>query len=94
MLTIEKNVEVDAGPDGNMCEGPNQIQNASANNADTILWTTDGDGTFSSTNILNPIYTPGPIDLTNNFVLLTISGTSTLPCVGNDSDDVFFDYLS
>ena len=33
LLTIEKNVEVDAGPDGNMCEGPNQIQNASANNA-------------------------------------------------------------
>jgi len=40
LLTIEKNVEVNAGPDGNMCEGPNQIQNASANNADTILWTT------------------------------------------------------
>ena len=91
LLTIEKNVEVNAGPDGNMCEGPNQIQSASANNAATILWTTAGDGTFSSTNILNPIYTPGPNDLTNNFVLLTISGTSTLPCVGTDTDDVFFD---
>ena len=27
LLTIEKNVEVNAGPDGNMCEGPNQILN-------------------------------------------------------------------
>ena len=50
---------------GNFCEGPNQILNASANNAATILWTTDGDGTFSNNGILNPFYTPGPGDLVN-----------------------------
>ena len=72
LLTIEKNVEVNAGPDGNMCEGPNPILNATANNAATILWTTSGNGTFSNNGIANPIYTPGSQDLGNGFVTLTI----------------------
>ncbi|MDC3229259.1 hypothetical protein OAT87_01490, partial [Flavobacteriaceae bacterium] len=93
LLTIEKNVEVDAGPSVNFCEGPNQILNASANNAATILWTTDGDGTFSNNGIVNPFYTPGPVDLVSGSVTLTIEGTPTLPCVGtNSSEQIFIIY--
>ena len=34
----------------------------------TFLWSTLGDGTFNDPSLLNPIYTPGPIDVTNSIV--------------------------
>lgn len=39
----------------------------------TLLWTTNGDGTFSNDTILNPVYTPGPADIANGSVMLTIT---------------------
>ncbi|MFT5103300.1 MAG: hypothetical protein ACI86C_000952, partial [Candidatus Latescibacterota bacterium] len=56
LLTIQGDVEVDAGPDGNMCDGPYLLDAATASNYDTITWTTSGDGTFSNSSIINPTY--------------------------------------
>ena len=41
---------------------------ASATNYNLVTWSTSGDGTFSNTNILNPVYTPGVNDIANGTV--------------------------
>jgi hypothetical protein len=71
-----------AGPDDFICEsGIYQCQGNAANYS-TIAWTTSGTGTFSSTNILNPVYTPSAQDIAAGNITLTltvtgVSGTST-----------------
>ena len=55
--------------------------NAEVTQYNTISWSRTGDGTFNKTNILNPIYTPGPNDKTNGFFTLTLSATSKVPCL-------------
>ena len=68
---------VNAGPDF-MVQTPNDVKlNAFANHYESISWTCDGDGVFSETNILNPIYTPSAGDITNKSVTFTITVTGT-----------------
>lgn len=51
-----------------------------ASNCSKIAWVTSGDGTFSSTSIRNPIYTPGVNDKLSGTVTLTITGTGLAGC--------------
>ncbi len=70
-----------AGNDATYCTTVTQILLAgTATNYNSVLWTTSGDGTFSSSNILNPIYFPGTGDTTNRFVNLTLTATPISPC--------------
>ena len=64
-----------AGADQDVCQEAVQLA-ADAVGYETLLWTTDGDGSFSATDILNPIYTPGEQDLTNKMVVLTLTATN------------------
>lgn len=81
MLAISKQASAYAGPDTDVCSGSTFTADfAFANNFNSILWTTTGDGTFSHPAILNPIYTPGTNDLINGSVTLTIQAFSDLPC--------------
>ncbi|MCK9451032.1 MAG: T9SS type A sorting domain-containing protein [Bacteroidales bacterium] len=57
-----------------------------ANFADSTIWTTNGDGTFSDANLLNAVYSPGTQDITNGTVELTLSVFAEDVCVGQDSD--------
>ena len=71
---------VNAGPDF-MVQIPNDVNlNAFADHYETISWTCNGDGVFTETNILNPIYTPGTGDITNKFIefSITVTGTQTM----------------
>ncbi|NOU48043.1 MAG: T9SS type A sorting domain-containing protein [Bacteroidales bacterium] len=66
-----------AGEDFTICENLMKVElkDASAPFEFTFLnWTTSGDGTFDEI-VLNPVYTPGPIDLVNNEVILTLKVT-------------------
>jgi gliding motility-associated-like protein len=82
VLTINRQAVINAGVDATICEtGTYTLSSATAINAISIEWTTSGDGTFSSTSTLNPIYTPGAADLTNGTVTLTLTGQSAAPCV-------------
>jgi gliding motility-associated-like protein len=57
-----------------MCAGtPVLLAEATASNFSQLKWTTSGDGTFSSTTVLNPVYTPGPNDILAGIVALTIT---------------------
>ena len=46
--------------------------------AGTILWSTAGTGSFSSTSILNPVYTPSAADILAGSVILTLRSTGTV----------------
>jgi hypothetical protein len=89
-VTIHKVPEVDAGPENQiLCEGPNIINGASVNYGDTLQWS-GGDGTFTGGDTLTPIYTPGPTDLINGTVTLTLTATAFNSCSSPISDSVTF----
>ena len=54
--------------------------------ADSTIWTTNGDGSFSDANLLNAVYSPGAQDISNGTVELTLSVFAEDVCVGQDSD--------
>ncbi len=90
LVTINQVPQVFAGNDITICEGPNNIAGAVATNYNTLMWTTGGDGVFINPTVLNPIYTPGPGDLINGLVTLTLTATSLPPCTDVVSDNVIF----
>jgi hypothetical protein len=61
-----------AGFDQDICQEPAQLEAMSFGYA-ALAWTTNGDGSFSQTDILDPIYTPGEQDLANKVVILTLT---------------------
>ncbi|MBL7904660.1 MAG: PKD domain-containing protein [Bacteroidales bacterium] len=90
LVTINQIPVVFAGNDITICEGPHNISGAAASNYSTLMWTSNGDGVFINPTVLNPIYTPGPGDLINGLVTLTLSATSLAPCTDVVSDNVIF----
>lgn len=90
-VIIHKDIILDAGNDTIVCE---QVQlNASCENHETIMWSTDGDGYFSNEHILNPVYFPGPNDLSNKEAQLNVAALPFFPCelVASDQLLVIFD---
>ena len=66
-----------AGPDTAICFNSSySIINATAFNYVSLSWSTSGDGLFSDTHILNPVYNPGPQDFANGFVNLFLNTES------------------
>lgn len=89
ILSIIPEPTVIAGPDASICEGSTySIINASAQDYNTITWTTSGTGTFSNAAILNPIYTPSAADISAGIVSIKLTATSNSPC-GSDIYDSF-----
>ncbi|HZK07495.1 MAG TPA: hypothetical protein VFC92_04795, partial [Bacteroidales bacterium] len=80
-LTIQRSVAANAGTNATICETtPHLLSNASASNYAALLWSTNGDGTFNSTTILKPTYTPGVADKNNGSVVLTLKANAISPC--------------
>jgi len=67
--------DCNAGADQNICQVAAQMD-ANAIGYESLLWTTNGDGSFDQNDILNPIYTPGEQDLANKTVTLTLTITN------------------
>jgi hypothetical protein len=94
-LTVTDTVEVsvspipvvNAGNDTIYCETITVIpSNATATNYTSILWTTSGTGTFSSTGSLNTLYYPTTADKAAGFVNLYLTVTPISPCTSTVSD--------
>lgn len=68
---------VSAGPDINICEDETATPNAFVVNAESMEWTTSGDGTFDDNTVMNPIYTPGSQDINNGILDLTVTAWDT-----------------
>ncbi|RUA35062.1 MAG: hypothetical protein DSY77_03490 [Bacteroidetes bacterium] len=91
-FTVDPQIVLDAGSNEEICDGEvldlSSINTLpSQDNADNLTWTTSGDGTFDDENILRPVYTPGPTDLTNSPITLTLTGNRAGPC-GDVSDQL------
>jgi PKD repeat protein len=78
-----------AGADDTTCVTLPYQLNGIAQNYSAVLWLTSGDGSYDNPNVLNPIYTLGPLDEQNSSVILILRTTGTLIC----SQDYDFDSL-
>lgn len=83
VLQIQNYPEIDAGDDAVLCEGSSfTATTASASGYAAVNWTTNGDGTFVNSDVVNAIYQPGPNDISNQSVILTMHGIPESPCAG------------
>ena len=81
VLTLNQFATANAGSDVSVCEGlPVNLKQASATFYSALVWKTSGDGVFSDTTIVSPIYTPGNSDLTKGSVMLFLTATSGNTC--------------
>ncbi|MBK9292767.1 MAG: hypothetical protein IPM52_14255 [Bacteroidetes bacterium] len=70
-----------AGSDATICANDTYtMTEAQVSNASGVLWTSSGDGTFSNTGALNPIYTPGTNDKLIGLVTLTLTANTNGLC--------------
>lgn len=90
-LTIMHAPVVDAGADQTVCD--HAALDAFADHYQSIIWLTNGDGSFSDNSILNPTYTAGAIDLANREVQLHLVAVPPYPCIISYTDmvTIFFD---
>ncbi len=80
-VTVQAAPAVSAGNDTIACLVDTQVPlYGSASNASSVLWTTSGDGTFSSTTTAQSIYHPGTNDKANFSVNLTLTANGISPC--------------
>ena len=88
-LTLYYNTKpkADAGENGIICEGAGYpLISSSALNYKALLWTTNGNGTFSDPYILHPVYFPSADDIQKGQVKLAINVVPNPPCDAvNDS---------
>jgi hypothetical protein len=80
-----------AGPDDIACSGQGYPLAGQVINASSMFWSTNGDGNFTNVTSPNAIYTPGPNDLSNGDVSLTIHASQlNLPTA---TDEVFLNLV-
>ncbi|MFU8844086.1 MAG: T9SS type A sorting domain-containing protein, partial [Bacteroidales bacterium] len=88
LLTVFSEPSAIAGEDATVCSSEDYLlAEAIAQNHQSVLWITSGDGSFDDNQILNPTYTPGSNDITNGNVTLTITAYSGNLC-GDISDQI------
>jgi spore germination protein YaaH len=64
-----------------ICEGDSFVfTGVNAENYSSLIWTTSGDGTFNNNQILNPVYTPGILDITGGWVELCLEAIPLNGC--------------
>ena len=81
---------VNAGGDVPVCSNGTVQLNAIATYYDntTVSWTAVGGGTFSSTSILNPTFTPSASQISNGYADLTVSVNGLGVCSGRVVSDI------
>jgi hypothetical protein len=87
-VDIIDDVVVDLGNDTLICQDETLQLNPSVINGDSLMWTTSGDGSFNIDTIQDPMYTPGPQDISDGEVTLSLYATAIAPCEGEDEDDL------
>ena len=94
ILSISLLPIANAGPDEEICltDPEYYLVNATAANQSSVLWSTSGDGTFDDNTLVNPTYYPGPTDIANFSVTLTITAYATSPCATDDVDDMLLEF--
>jgi gliding motility-associated-like protein len=79
MLNINKGPVANAGTSVTICQGSAfTVNNASASNYASILWTDNGTGTLANATTLTPTYTPGSGE--TGVITLTLTATPNTGC--------------
>ncbi len=79
-------VQLNAGSDTLICQDQSFMTQPIVEFADSLFWSTSGDGEFNDPNLENAIYTPGEQDILNGSVELELYARSQAPCLGEDDD--------
>jgi hypothetical protein len=87
-VSLAKSAKANAGPDSTICVNETIMLSGSAVFQDSIFWKSDGDGTFDDVRIFNPVYTPGPEDISKGYVWLRLTAYDMLPCDNANTDKV------
>jgi hypothetical protein len=87
-LYFAKAAKANAGPDSTICADESIVLSGTAVYQDSILWKTDGDGTFDDVRIFNPVYRPGAEDISKGYVWLRLTAYDSLPCDNAHTDKV------
>jgi hypothetical protein len=74
-----------AGPDDESCGTSDYNCQGTATNYTSILWETNGTGTFNDVSLVKPVYTPSVEDFNNGEVVLTLNITDDSKASFNDS---------
>jgi len=82
LLTIHPLPVAYAGNDIAICEGETFPASGSVQHAASFHWNTTGDGSFNDNTILDPDYTPGPLDILNGSVNLILTANGAFSCSG------------
>lgn len=89
VISITPLPTVEAGDDVIICDDESVTLIGSAQNNDSIIWTTAGDGSFSLLYSLQTVYTPGEEDVQNQGVVLYLEAHATETCVSVAIDSLF-----
>jgi gliding motility-associated-like protein len=74
VLSINRQLIVNAGADGWICENENYVlADASVQYSQTVVWSTSGSGTFADAGKINTTYYPSSADKLNGAVILTVT---------------------
>jgi len=88
MLQIQKLPIVNAGIDATICHDESHDVSGGAENAESILWSSDGDGVYDDPASLSASYVPGVNDLEAGGVMLTLTAQSSSPCAAPAIDEL------
>ncbi len=89
IVSITPSPLVDAGPDAFLCGDGIVDLSATGGNFSSVLWETDGDGTFIPDNAtLGASYDLGPNDIIAGGATLTVTASPVSPCVDSTQDSV------
>ncbi len=90
-LTLILLPEVNAGMDDGICATTDffTTDGSASGGFSSTLWTTSGDGTFDDASMAVTNYNPGPSDIANEGVSLTLTAYPTAPCANSVLDDMF-----
>lgn len=81
LLTIAEAVTAFAGDDASLCSNATlTLASATAVNYSSLAWTTSGDGMFNDNTVLNPVYTPGPNDISSGSAILKLTAVAAAAC--------------
>ena len=86
LLSFSKLAIANAGADTTICIGETLMLSGSAQFEDSVMWSSDGDGTFDDPYVFNPVYTPGTEDIAQGYVWLKLTAYDSLPCDGSHTD--------
>jgi len=85
-IQVVPNPTANAGSNATICENQIYTLSGTATNQQSVVWNSNGDGSFDNSTLLAATYTPGANDISNGTVTLTLTAIANTPC-SNDAVD-------